>query len=289
MPSLFIFAQIPEQIMNREQLIGQIKIKKSFLCVGLDTDIELIPNFLLDYEDPVLEFNKRIIDATHDLCVAYKPNSAFYESRGLAGWKSLIDTSRHIPSTCLGIIDAKRGDIGNTSSMYAKAFFDPASSGMNFDAITIAPYMGSDSVKPFLAYKDKWVVLLALTSNEGGKDFQFIDTGNGRLFENVIQTANTWADNSRLMYVVGATRSEEFLTIRKYAPDHFLLVPGVGAQGGSLEEVCKYGLSANCGLLVNSSRSIIYASSGRDFAERAREEALKLQSAMAILLQSIGF
>lgn len=289
MPSLFIFAQIPEQIMNREQLIGQIKIKKSFLCVGLDTDIELIPNFLLDYEDPVLEFNKRIIDATHDLCVAYKPNSAFYESRGLAGWKSLIDTSRHIPSTCLGIIDAKRGDIGNTSSMYAKAFFDPASSGMNFDAITIAPYMGSDSVKPFLAYKDKWVILLALTSNEGGKDFQFIDTGNGRLFENVIQTANTWADNSRLMYVVGATRSEEFLTIRKYAPDHFLLVPGVGAQGGSLEEVCKYGLSANCGLLVNSSRSIIYASSGRDFAERAREEALKLQSAMAILLHGIGF
>lgn len=275
--------------MNREQLIGQIKIKKSFLCVGLDTDINLIPGFLLDHEDPVLEFNKRIIDATHDLCVAYKPNSAFYESRGLAGWKSLIETSHHIPSTCLGIIDAKRGDIGNTSSMYAKAFFDPASSGMNFDAITIAPYMGSDSVKPFLAYKDKWVVLLALTSNEGGKDFQFIDTGNGRLFEHVIRTANTWADNSRLMYVVGATRSEEFLTIRKYAPDHFLLVPGVGAQGGSLEEVCKYGLSANCGLLVNSSRSIIYASSGRDFAERAREEALKLQSAMAILLQGIGF
>ncbi len=275
--------------MNREQLIGQIKIKKSFLCVGLDTDIELIPGFLLDHEDPVLEFNKRIIDATHDLCVAYKPNSAFYESRGLAGWKSLIETSHYIPSTCLGIIDAKRGDIGNTSSMYAKAFFDQASSGMNFDAITIAPYMGSDSVKPFLAFKDKWVVLLALTSNEGGKDFQFIDTGNGRLFEQVIRTANTWADNSRLMYVVGATRSEEFLTIRKYAPDHFLLVPGVGAQGGSLEEVCKYGLSANCGLLVNSSRSIIYASSGRDFAERAREEALKLQSAMAILLQGIGF
>ncbi len=275
--------------MNREQLIGQIKIKKSFLCVGLDTDIELIPGFLLDHEDPVLEFNKRIIDATHDLCVAYKPNSAFYESRGLAGWKSLIETSHYIPSTCLGIIDAKRGDIGNTSSMYAKAFFDQASSGMNFDAITIAPYMGSDSVKPFLAFKDKWVVLLALTSNEGGKDFQFIDTGNGRLFEHVIRTANTWADNSRLMYVVGATRSEEFLTIRKYAPDHFLLVPGVGAQGGSLEEVCKYGLSANCGLLVNSSRSIIYASSGRDFAERAREEALKLQSAMAILLQGIGF
>ncbi|MCF8454073.1 MAG: orotidine-5'-phosphate decarboxylase [Pedobacter sp.] len=274
--------------MNREQLIEQIKIKKSFLCVGLDTDITLIPRFLLDYEDPVLEFNKRIIDATHDLCVAYKPNSAFYESRGIAGWKSLIKTSKHIPSTCLGIIDAKRGDIGNTSSMYAKAFFDPASSGMNFDAITIAPYMGSDSVKPFLAFQDKWVILLALTSNEGGKDFQFIETGNGRLFENVIQRANTWAGNDRLMYVVGATRGEEFLNIRKYAPDHFLLVPGVGAQGGSLQEVCKYGLSKSCGLLVNSSRSIIYASSGEDFAERAREEAKKLQSEMEPLLEGIG-
>lgn len=275
--------------MNREQLIGQIKLKKSFLCIGLDSDIELIPRFLLDYEDPVLEFNIRIIDATHDLCVAYKPNSAFYESRGLQGWKSLIETSRYIPDTCLGIIDAKRGDIGNTSSMYAKAFFDEASSGMNFDAITIAPYMGSDSVKPFLAFKDKWVILLALTSNEGGKDFQFIQTGNERLFENVIKTANTWAGNDRLMYVVGATRSEEFLSIRKYAPDHFLLVPGVGAQGGSLYEVCKYGLSQNCGLLINSSRSIIYASADEDFAERAREEAQKLQTEMKILLRGIGF
>lgn len=275
--------------MNREQLIEQIKIKKSFLCVGLDTDITLIPKFLLGYEDPVLEFNKRIIEATHDLCVAYKPNSAFYESRGMAGWKSLIETSKHIPSSCLGIIDAKRGDIGNTSTMYAKAFFDPASSGMNFDAITIAPYMGSDSVKPFLAFQDKWVILLALTSNEGGKDFQFIETGTGRLFENVIQRANTWAENDRLMYVVGATRGEEFLNIRKYAPDHFLLVPGVGAQGGSLQDVCKYGLSKSCGLIVNSSRSIIYASSGEDFAERAREEAKKLQSEMEILLEGIGF
>ncbi len=275
--------------MNRKQLIEQIKIKKSFLCVGLDTDIELIPKFLLDFEDPVLEFNKRIIDATHDLCVAYKPNSAFYESRGIAGWKSLIDTSNYIPDTCLGIIDAKRGDIGNTSSMYAKAFFDHASSGMNFDAITIAPYMGSDSVKPFLAFEDKWIILLALTSNEGGKDFQFIDTEHGRLFENVIQKANSWADNDRMMYVVGATRAEEFLNIRKYAPDHFLLVPGVGAQGGSLQEVCKYGLSASCGLLVNSSRSIIFASSGKDFAERAREEAKKLQSEMALILEDIGF
>ncbi len=275
--------------MNRKQLIEQIKIKKSFLCVGLDTDIELIPKFLLDFDDPVLEFNKRIIDATHDLCVAYKPNSAFYESRGIAGWKSLIDTSNYIPETCLGIIDAKRGDIGNTSSMYAKAFFDHATSGMNFDAITIAPYMGSDSVKPFLAFEDKWVILLALTSNQGGKDFQFIDTEHGRLFENVIQKANSWAGNDRMMYVVGATRAEEFLNIRKYAPDHFLLVPGVGAQGGSLQEICKYGLSASCGLLVNSSRSIIFASSGADFAERAREEAKKLQSEMALMLEGIGF
>ena len=275
--------------MNRKQLIEQIKIKKSFLCVGLDTDIELIPKFLLDFDDPVLEFNKRIIDATHDLCVAYKPNSAFYESRGIAGWKSLIDTSNYIPETCLGIIDAKRGDIGNTSSMYAKAFFDHSTSGMNFDAITIAPYMGSDSVKPFLAFEDKWVILLALTSNQGGKDFQFIDTEHGRLFENVIQKANSWAGNDRMMYVVGATRAEEFLNIRKYAPDHFLLVPGVGAQGGSLQEVCKYGLSASCGLLVNSSRSIIFASSGADFAESAREEAKKLQSEMALMLEGIGF
>lgn len=275
--------------MNREQLITQIKIKKSFLCVGLDTDIELIPRFLFDFKDPVLEFNKRIIAATQDLCVAYKPNSAFYESRGLAGWSSLIETSKHIPSTCLGIIDAKRGDIGNTSSMYAKAFFDEDSSGMNFDAITIAPYMGSDSVKPFLAFPNKWVILLALTSNEGSKDFQFIDTEKGRLFENVIQKANTWAGNDRLMYVVGATRGEEFLNIRKFAPDHFLLVPGVGAQGGSLKEVCKYGMSKDCGLLINSSRSIIYASSDENFAERAREEAKKLQSEMEIILNNIDF
>lgn len=274
--------------MNRSELIEQIKIKRSFLCVGLDTDINLIPDFLLDTEDPVLEFNKQIIDATHDLCVAYKPNSAFYESRGLAGWKSLIGTSVHIPKTCLSIIDAKRGDIGNTSTMYAKAFFDEASSGMSFDAITIAPYMGSDSVKPFLAFEDKWVILLALTSNQGGKDFQFLETGSGRLFEQVIDTANSWAGNDRMMYVVGATRAEEFIAIRKHAPDHFLLVPGVGAQGGSLQEVCKYGLSKSCGLLVNSSRSIIYASSGRDFADKAREEAKKLQSEMSELLDGIG-
>lgn len=272
--------------MDRQQLIKQIKQKRSFLCVGLDTDINLIPRFLLDYADPVFEFNKRIIDATHDLCVAYKPNSAFYESRGIAGWQSLIQTSQHIPKTCLGLIDAKRGDIGNTSAMYAKAFFDKESSGMSFDAITVAPYMGIDSVKPFLEFEGKWVVLLALTSNEGGKNFQFLNTGNQRLFETVIDTANGWAGADRIMYVVGATRSEEFISIRKHAPEHFLLVPGVGAQGGSLQEVSRYGLNKDCGLLVNSSRSIIYASNGEDFAERAREEALKLQQEMSVLLES---
>ncbi len=271
--------------MNREQLISQIKNKRSFLCVGLDTDINLIPSFLLDYEDPVLEFNKRIIDATSDLCVAYKPNSAFYESRGIPGWKSLIDTSQYIPKECLGIIDAKRGDIGNTSSMYAKAFFDESSSGMNFDAVTVAPYMGSDSVTPFLAFEDKWVILLALTSNEGGRNFQFLEFNDQRLFERVIDTANTWAGSDRLMYVVGATRSEEFINVRKHAPDHFLLVPGVGAQGGDLESVCKFGLNRDCGLLVNSSRSIIYASSGEDFAARAREEAGKIQQEMSRILE----
>lgn len=271
--------------MNRQQLIEQIRQKRSFLCVGLDTDIDLIPGFLMDYPDPVYEFNKRIIDATHDLCVAYKPNSAFYESRGIAGWQSLIRTSQHIPKSCLGLIDAKRGDIGNTSAMYAKAFFDQESSGMSFDAITVAPYMGIDSVKPFLEFDDKWVVLLALTSNEGGKNFQFLKTGDQRLFETVIDTANNWARNDRIMYVVGATRSEELINIRKHAPDHFLLVPGVGAQGGSLNEVAKYGLNNNCGLLVNSSRSIIYASTGNDFADRAREEAQKLQQEMSALLE----
>lgn len=274
--------------MNRQELIKQIKQKESFLCVGLDTDIDLIPRFLLDYPDPVLEFNKRIIDATHDLCVAYKPNSAFYESRGIAGWQSLIQTSQYIPKTCLGLIDAKRGDIGNTSAMYAKAFFDKESSGMNFDAITVAPYMGIDSVKPFLQFEGKWVVLLALTSNEGGKDFQFINIGEQRLFERVIDTANGWAGSDRMMYVVGATRSEEFLTIRKHAPDHFLLVPGVGAQGGSLREVSRYGLNRECGLLVNSSRAIIYASYEEDFADRAREEALKLQQEMSMILKEHG-
>ncbi len=274
--------------MTRQQLIDQIFLKESFLCIGLDTDIKLIPPFLLDYEDPVFEFNKRIIDATHDLCVAYKPNSAFYESRGVDGWKSLVATCKYLPASCLRIIDAKRGDIGNTSSMYAKAFFDEQSSGMNFDAITITPYMGSDSVKPFLAFEDKWVILLALTSNEGSKDFQFFGNDDSYLFESVVQKANTWAADDRMMYVVGATWGDAFLDIRKLAPTHFLLVPGIGAQGGSLKEICKHGLNKDCGLLVNASRSILYVSKEENFAERVREEALEIQKKMALELQQLG-
>jgi orotidine-5'-phosphate decarboxylase len=275
--------------MTRQQLIAQIQAKKSFLCIGLDTDITLIPQFLLDFEDPIFEFNKRIIDATFDICVAYKPNSAFYECRGVSGWNSLIKTANHIPAGCLSIIDAKRGDIGNTSLMYAKAFFDKEASGMSFDAITIAPYMGSDSVMPFLTFEDKWVILLAHTSNEGGKDFQLLKTDEKFLFETVISKANSWASSDRLMYVVGATRPESFELIRKHAPDHFLLVPGVGAQGGNIQDVCRYGLSSDCGLLINASRSIIYASNAEDFADRAREEALKMNEEMAAELERIGF
>jgi orotidine-5'-phosphate decarboxylase len=275
-------------MMSRQQLIDQIKQKKSFLCVGLDTDIEKIPAFLKSYPDPVLEFNKRIIDATRDLCIAYKPNAAFYESRGIKGLQSLIDTANYLPGECLSIIDAKRGDIGNTSAMYAKAFFDKDVSGMDFDAITVAPYMGNDSVKPYLQFEGKWVILLALTSSVGSKDFQYLQTGEGALYETVIKTANTWADADRMMFVVGATKGQEFATIRRHAPDNFLLVPGVGAQGGSLEEVCKYGITKDCGLIVNSSRSIIYASSGEDFAEAARYEAAKLQQQMQSELEKAG-
>ncbi|MGB4774573.1 MAG: orotidine-5'-phosphate decarboxylase [Daejeonella sp.] len=273
--------------MTRQELIEQIRQKRSFLCIGLDTDITLIPECLLHFEDPVLEFNKRIIESTHDLCVAYKPNSAFYESRGLAGWKSLISTWENIPKQCLSIIDAKRGDIGNTSAMYAKAFFALQSSGMSFDAITVAPYMGSDSIKPFMSFENKWVILLALTSNIGAKDFQFINNGNETLFEQVIKTANQWAGTDQLMYVVGATRAEEFKIIRRHAPEHFLLVPGIGTQGGNLQEVCQYGLNEDCGLLVNASRSIIYASNGKDFAEKARSEALNIQKQMNLELNRI--
>ena len=275
-------------MISRQNLIDQIKQKRSFLCVGLDTDIEKIPSFLKEYPDPVLEFNKRIIDATHDLCVAYKPNAAFYEKHGIKGLQSLISTSEYLPKDCLSIIDAKRGDIGNTSGMYAKAFFDKGAAGMDFDAITVAPYMGNDSVTPFLAFEGKWVIVLALTSSVGSKDFQYLNTDNGLLYESVIKKANTWAGADRMMYVVGATKSLEFVDIRKIAPDHFLLVPGIGAQGGSLEEVCKYGMNKDCGLIVNSSRAIIYASNGEDFADAARAEALKVQQQMQAELEKAG-
>jgi orotidine-5'-phosphate decarboxylase len=272
-------------MLSRQQLIQQIKQKKSFLCVGLDTDMDKIPAFLKEYPDPIFEFNKRIIDATHDLCIAYKPNAAFYEKHGVKGLQSLISTSKYLPKDCLSIIDAKRGDIGNTSGMYARAFFDEEAAGMDFDAITVAPYMGNDSVTPFLAFEGKWVIVLALTSSVGSKDFQYLQTDNGYLYEEVIKKANTWAGADRIMYVVGATKSLEFVDIRKIAPDHFLLVPGIGAQGGNLEEVCKYGMNEDCGLIVNSSRAIIYASNGEDFAEAARAEALKVQQQMQIELE----
>ncbi|RYZ94712.1 MAG: orotidine-5'-phosphate decarboxylase [Sphingobacteriaceae bacterium] len=274
--------------MSRSQLISQIKQKRSFLCVGLDTDINKIPEFLKQYPDPVFEFNKRIIDATKDLCISYKPNAAFYESRGLKGLQSLISTWEYLPKDTLNIIDAKRGDIGNTSDMYAKAFFDEAASGMGFDAITVTPYMGNDSVTPYLAYDGKWIILLALTSSVGSKDFQYLETPDGHLFETVIKKANTWAGADRLMFVVGATKSTEFTDIRKHAPDNFLLVPGVGAQGGSLEDVCKYGMTKDCGLIVNSSRGIIYADNTENFAEAARAEALKLQQQMEAELVKAG-
>jgi orotidine-5'-phosphate decarboxylase len=275
-------------MISRRQLIDQIKQKKSFLCVGLDTDIDKIPAFLKPYPDPVFEFNKRIIDATKDLCIAYKPNAAFYESRGIKGLLSLIATENYLPAETLNIIDAKRGDIGNTSGMYAKAFFDKEAGGMSFDAITVAPYMGNDSVTPFLAFEGKWVIILALTSSVGSKDFQYLTTENGLLYETVIQKANTWAGADRIMYVVGATKSTEFTNIRKYAPDHFLLVPGVGAQGGNLQDVCKYGITKDCGLIVNASRSIIYASNGEDFADAARAEAVKIQQEMEVELEKAG-
>lgn len=273
-------------IMNKKQLFGHIKIKRSFLCVGLDPVLENIPKHLLKYDNPVLEFNKQIIDATKDLCVAYKPNTAFFECMGLKGWETLIETWKYIPTDIFTIADAKRGDIGNTSAMYANAFFNEAQSGMSFDAITVAPYMGEDSVSPFLNHKEKWVILLALTSNLGHNDFQLTESENGKLYEQVIRTSSKWADSEQLMYVVGATKAEEFKNIRTLAPDNFLLVPGVGAQGGSLSDVCQFGLNKECGLLVNSSRGIIYASKGEDFAERAREEALKLQQEMEQILYS---
>lgn len=270
--------------MNRKQLIENIRSKGSFLCVGLDTDIKKIPAHLLEKEDPIFEFNKAIIDATAPYCVAYKPNVAFYECDGVAGWIALEKTVKYIkenyPDQFI-IADAKRGDIGNTSKMYARCFFEQ----LDVDAVTVAPYMGEDSVSPFLGYEGKWVILLALTSNKGSHDFQLIEDKNGkRLFENVIETSQRWASDEEMMYVVGATQGKMFEDIRRVAPRSFLLVPGVGAQGGSLEEVAKYGMIDDCGLLVNSSRGIIYASTGEDFAEVAAAEARKLRDQMSALL-----
>ena len=271
--------------MNRKEIIFQIKEKKSFLCVGLDTDIEKIPSYLLELEDPVFEFNKKIIDATKDYCVAYKPNIAFYESMGYEGWQSLQKTLDYIPNNIFTIADAKRGDIGNTSSMYGRAFFQKS----NFDAVTVNPYMGRDSVTPFLDFKNKWVILLALTSNNGSLDFQNIEDSNGTpLFETVLETSKQWGNFENMMYVVGATRAEQLLEVRKIIPNHFLLVPGVGAQGGNLQNVAKYGMTSDCGLLVNSSRGIIYAGSGIDFAEKAKLEAQKLQHEMSIILSQLS-
>lgn len=273
--------------MTRQELIEQIKIKKSYLCVGLDTDINKIPKHLLAFEDPIFEFNKAIIDATAPYAVAYKPNIAFYESMGSSGWESLRKTYDYIPKNCFTIADAKRGDIGNTSDMYAKTFFDPtAGAKLDFDAVTVAPYMGSDSVTPFLKYKGKWVVLLALTSNEGSKDFQWHGVKDlvAPLFESVLTTSQNWGTDENMMYVVGATRAEQLYDIRQIVRNHFLLIPGVGAQGGSLELVSQCGMNRDCGLLVNNSRAIIYASSGKDFAEAAASEAAKMQEEMSSLL-----
>ncbi len=263
--------------MTRAQLYENINSKQSFLCVGLDTDINKIPKHLLDEEDPIFEFNKRIIDATLPYTVAYKPNIAFYEAHGTKGWESLQKTIDYLPDNIFTIADAKRGDIGNTSSMYAKAFFEQ----MSFDSITVAPYMGSDSVIPFLEFVGKWVILLAATSNKGSKDFQDLTIENKKLFEHVITKSMNWGNIENMMYVVGATRPESLKEIRKIIPDHFLLIPGVGAQGGSLSEVCEAGMTDQCGLLVNSSRGIIFASDGHDFAEAAGYAAHTLQQEMA--------
>lgn len=271
--------------MTTQQLITQIQQKKSFLCIGLDVDLNKIPQHLLQAEDPIFEFNKAIIDATHDVCVSYKPNTAFYEAYGIKGWQSLQKTIEYINSNypeIFTIADAKRGDIGNTSTMYAKAFLED----LQFDSVTVAPYMGKDSVEPFLAFENKHTILLVLTSNEGAFDFQTKTIGGKELYKHVLETSKQWNNAKNLMYVVGATKAEYFAEIRKIVPDSFLLVPGVGAQGGSLSEVCKYGLSDNVGLLINSSRGIIYASNGIDFAEKAREEALKLQTEMNEILVS---
>lgn len=269
--------------MNRIQLIDQIFSKKSYLCVGLDTDIHKIPKHLQSHPDAIFEFNKAIIDATQDLCVSYKINTAFYEAHGIKGWEALHRTMEYIPSTHFKIADAKRGDIGNTSSQYAKAFFEM----MNADAITIAPYMGEDSVKPFLQFPGKWAIVLGLTSNAGAKDFELQKMGDEFLYEKVLKTVSTWGDPGNLMFVIGATQADEFVNIRKLTPDHFYLVPGVGFQGGSLKDISEKAMIADCGLLVNVSRAIIYASSSEFFADEARMIAQQYQNEMAGFLETL--
>ena len=270
--------------MTRSELIHQIFAKQSFLCVGLDPVMEKIPAHLLEFEDPIFEFNKRIIDATSEYAVAYKPNTAFYEALGVNGWKSLEKTINYIPKDCFIIADAKRGDIGKTSTAYAKTFFET----LPCDAVTVAPYMGKDSVQPFLKFDGKWAIVLGLTSNEGANDFQYYANKEEQpLYAKVISTVMEWGTSENLMFVVGATRTEQLADIRRIAPEHFLLVPGVGAQGGSLEDVFNAGSNSDCGLLVNASRSIIYAGSGTDFEVAAKKEALNIQSEMALYLQRL--
>ncbi len=274
--------------MTRKELIASIQRKRSFLCVGLDTDLKKVPAHLLQEEDPVFAFNKAIIDATAPYCVAYKPNLAFYESMGVKGWiafeKTVAYLRENYPDQFI-IADAKRGDIGNTSAMYARTFFEE----MDLDAVTVAPYMGEDSVTPFLGYEGKWVILLALTSNKGSHDFQLTEDAQGeKLFEKVLRKSQEWAGDDQMMYVVGATQGKAFEDIRRIAPNHFLLVPGIGAQGGSLEEVCKYGMTSECGLIVNSSRAIIYADATERFAQVAGEKAREVQAQMAQELDKYG-
>lgn len=271
--------------MTTAQLISEIKKKQSFLCIGLDVDLNKIPQHLLQEDDPIFTFNKAIIDATHHLCVAYKPNTAFYEAYGIKGWQALEKTISYLNANypeVYTIADAKRGDIGNTSTMYAKAFFED----LAFDSVTVAPYMGKDSVEPFLAFKDKHTIMLALTSNKGAFDFQTQTINNKEVYKHVLETSKTWTNSENLMYVVGATKAEYLADIRTIIPDNFLLVPGVGAQGGDLQDVCKYGMTSSVGLLINSSRGIIYASTNEDFATAAAGKAAALQKEMAVELQN---